>query len=129
MSTFDCKRQEHRVLRYKTTTTTAKRFGRQWLRRGHNARLVGRREGGGGCALPGGKGIVRMAAGASWQGGTAAARVEVWALCRAGRAAARVVQREDGVTGMFGERSGGDRDARREEGGLEADARGGQRWR
>ena len=76
--------------------------------------------------MPGGKGIVRMAAGASWQGGTAAARVEVWALCRA---AARVVQREDGVTGMFGERSGGDRDARREEGGLEADARGGQRWR
>ena len=80
-------------------------------------RLAGRegnRENGGGGVVP---------------GGTAAARVEVWALCRAGRAAARVVQREDGVTGMFGERSGGDRDARREEGGLEADARGGQRWR
>ena len=87
MSTFDCKRQEHRVLRYKTTTTTAKRFGRQWLRRGHNARLVGRREGGGGCALPGGQGIVRMAAGASCQG---VRRRRGW---RCGRFAGRVGRR------------------------------------
>ena len=87
MSTFDCKRQEHRVLRYETTTTTAKRFGRQWLRRGHNARLVGRREGGGGCALPGGQGIVRMAAGASCQG---VRRRRGW---RCGRFAGRVGRR------------------------------------
>ena len=85
--TFDCKRQEHRVLRYETTTTTAKRFGRQWLRRGHNARLVGRREGGGGCALPGGQGSVRMAAGASCQG---VRRRRGW---RCGRFAGRVGRR------------------------------------